>query len=396
MTRPHTVHVAGVGMTPFGRNLETTLKQLTSEAVGAAVADVGTDTSRVQAAFFANAIGGSITGQEMVAGQVSLRTAGFDSIPIYNIENACASASSAFQLAMQSIAAGEYEIVLAVGAEKMTHPDKAKSFAAIGGAADVEEVFGPEGPAASNRSYFMDLYASLARDHMERYGTTAEDFALVAVKNQRHGSANPRAQYGGETSVEEVLAAREVVSPLTVPMCSPVSDGAAAAVLVSERVAERLDRQGVRVAASVLASGSAPGDEDNAVCRASRRAFKRAGIEANDLDLAELHDATASAEIKLYEDIGLASPGQGARLIREDRTTYSGDLVVNPSGGLLARGHPIGATGIAQIVEAAEQLRGRAGDRQVAGARWALTQNAGGWIATDNAAVAVTLLEGPV
>ena len=391
---PNAVHVAGVGMTPFGRDVESTLKQLTSSAVRASTVDAGVENAQIEAAFFANAIGGSITGQEMVAGQVALRAAGLDSIPIYNIENACASASSAFQLAVQSIAAGVHDIVLAVGAEKMSHRDKEKSFAAIGGAADVEVIFGSDGPVASNRSYFMDLYASLAQDHMARYGSTPEDYALVAVKNQRHGATNSRAQYGGETTVENVLAAREVVPPLTVPMCSPISDGAAAAVLVSDQVAERLDHAGVRVAASVVASGSAHGEENNAVRRASRRAYSHAGIDVAALDLAEIHDATASAEIKLYEDLGFAAIGEGADLIRADLTTYGGNIVVNPSGGLLAKGHPIGATGIAQIVEATEQLRGAAGERQGSGARWALTQNAGGWIDTDNAAVAVTLLEG--
>jgi acetyl-CoA acetyltransferase len=393
MTQP--VYVAGVGMTAFGRNLEATLKHLTADSVQAAIGDASVEPGQIEAAFFANAIGGSITGQEMVAGQVALRAIELEPIPIYNIENACASASSAFQLGMQAIASGIHDIVLAVGAEKMSHRNKARSFAAIGGAADVEEVFGPNGPGTSDRSYFMDLYAGLALDHMSRYGSTVEDFALVAVKNQRHGAANSRAQYGGETTVEDVLSAREVVSPLTVPMCSPISDGAAAAVLVSERIADQLDRAGVRVAASVVTSGSRGGAEDNAVQLASRKAFEKAGIGPAELDIVELHDATASAEVKLYEDIGLASPGDGAALIREDCTTYGGDVVVNPSGGLLAKGHPIGATGIAQIVEAVEQLRGIAGDRQVPGACWALTQNAGGWIETDNAAVAVTLLEGP-
>lgn len=389
------VHVAGVGMTPFRRNLDSTLKQMTADAVQAAMSDAGVDPAQVEASFFANAIGGSITGQEMVAGQVALRGVGLESIPIYNVENACASASSAFQLGVQSIAAGVHDIVLAVGAEKMSHKDKSKSFAAIGGAADVELVFGPEGPASGNRSYFMDLYASLALDHMEQCGSTPEDFALVAVKNQRHGAANSRAQYGGQITVEDVLSAREVVPPLTVPMCSPITDGAAAAVLVSEKMAEQMEMAGVRVAASVVTSGSRRATDENAVQRASRQAFERAGIGPEDLDVAELHDAAASAEVKLYEDIGLADPGQGADLIRRDRTTYGGDVVVNPSGGLLAKGHPIGATGIAQIVEAVEQLRGSAGDRQVQGARWALTQNAGGWIEIDNAAVAVTVLEGP-
>ncbi len=387
------VYLAGVGMTPFGRQPDAGLKSLTIAAVDDALADAGIAVDRVEAAFFSNAIGGSITGQEMVAGQVALRAAGVDAIPIYNVENACASASSAFQLAAQSIAAGVHDVVLAVGAEKMTHPDKAKSLAAIGGAADVDEVFGPGGPATSDRSYFMDLYAGLANEHMATYGSTPADFALVAAKNQRHGAANPRAQYGGEPSVDQILEARMVVPPLTVPMCSPISDGAAAAVLVSTELAARLGRDRLRVAASVVASGSSNATDVNAVQRAARRAHELAGSSPSVIDLAEVHDATASAEIKLYEDLGFAAPGGGASLIRDGRTTYGGDVVVNPSGGLLAKGHPIGATGIAQIVEAADQLLDRAGERQVPNARVALTQNAGGWIGVDNAAVALTIIE---
>lgn len=389
------VYVGGVGMTRFGRQPHETLKTLTVASVGEALRDARVQIGQVEAAFFANAIGGSITGQEMVAGQVSLRAAGFAGIPIYNVENACASASSALQLGAQAVAAGTYEVVLVVGSEKMTHPDKRRSFAAIAGAAEVDVVFGPEGPEASDRSYFIDMYASLAREYLNLYEATVEDFAAVVVKNQRHGASNERAQYGGATSIADVLAARQVVSPLTVPMCSPISDGSAAVVLVSEDLALRLEDQRVRIAASVVASGSAPGDHGgNAVRRASATAYEIAGVGPNELDLVELHDATASAEVKLYEDIGLCPEGGGGRFVRSGRSTYGGSVVVNPSGGLLAKGHPIGATGVAQVVEAVEQLSGRAGNRQVPNARWALTQNAGGWLDGDSAAVAVTILEG--
>lgn len=391
----HDVYVAGVGMTPFGRHADATLKTLTAEAVSEALGDAGLGVESVELAFFANAIGGSITGQEMVAGQVALRSAGVWGIPVINVENACASASSAFNLAVHAVSSGAHEAVLAVGTEKMTHPDRRRSLAAIGGATDVEEVFGPEGPAASDRSYFMDLYAEQARAYLDSTDATVEDFARVAVKNQRHGAANPRAQYGSTTiTVAEVLAARGIVTPLTLPMCSPVSDGSAAVVLVGRDLAARLDRQRVAVAASVITSGTpSSSTAASAVARATARAFERAGFGPEDLDLVELHDATASAELALYEDLGLCDPGGAAELIRHDRTTFGGSVCVNPSGGLLAKGHPIGATGIAQIVEATDQLLGRAPEaRRVVDARWALAQNGGGWLDGDNAAAAVTIL----
>lgn len=389
------VFVAGVGQTVFGRRPDSTLKTLSTEAVLQAVDDAGTDIDRIEAAYFANAIGGSITGQEMIAGQVALRSAGLAEVPVFNVENACASASSALHLAAAGVASGTYDVVLAVGAEKMSHPDKRRTFAAIGGAADVDEVFGPDGPSASDRSYFMDLYASNALAYMAATECTVEDLAAVVVKNQAHGARNPRAQYGSATTIEAVLAARPVVEPFTVPMCSPVSDGAAALVLVSETVARQLDREVVEILASVVVSGSRTSETGtNGSSRAAARAYARAGVGPQDLDMVEVHDATASAELLAYEDLGLCERGGAPALVRSGATALGGRVVVNPSGGLLAKGHPIGATGIAQVVEATDQILGRAGDRQVPGARTAMTHNAGGWVGHDNGAVAVTIVGG--
>jgi acetyl-CoA acetyltransferase len=327
----------------------------------------------------------------MVAGQVALRAAGVSAIPVVNVENACASASTAFHLAWQAVATGQVDRALAVGTEKMSHPDKQRPLTAIGRAVDVEAVFGEAGPQPGGRSYFMDLYAAQGRSYMERTGSTREDFAAVAAKNHTNGARNPNAQYGDEMSVADVLAAREIVFPLTLPMCSPVSDGSAAALLVAEDALPTGDGRppAPEVLASVLASGSADGDAGNSTERASRRAYERAGVGPEDVDLAEVHDAAAPAEILLYEHLGLAAPGEGARLIRDGATRLDGRLPVNPSGGLLSKGHPIGATGLGQIHEAVAQLRGTAGARQVDGARVALTQNGGGWLEDDNAAVAV-------
>ena len=380
------VHIAGIGMTRFTKQPGRSLKDLTAEAVTATLKDAGQSPEDVQTCYFGNAVAGSMTGQEMLVGQFLLRPLGFGGIPVFNVENACASASTAFHLAWQAVATGVHDAVLAVGAEKMTHPDKARSFAAIGGSVDVETA-----PAnlPAGRSFLMDMYAESARRYMEQTGATSADFARVVVKNQRHGKLNPLAQYGGELTVEQVLAAREIVWPFTLQMCSPISDGAAAALLVSDELCPA-GRTRVTVLAS--AAGSAPADGVTSVTGlAAGAAYEAAGLGPADLDCVEVHDAAASAELVIYEQLGLAGPGDGAALIRSGQTELGGALPVNTSGGLLARGHPIGATGLAQIVEAVLQLRGEAGDRQVPGARVALTQNVGGWHDTDNVASVVNI-----
>jgi acetyl-CoA acetyltransferase len=377
------VYVAGIGMTRFAKQPDRSLKDLTAEAVQAAMKDAALSVGDVGACYFGNAVAGSMTGQEMLAGQFLLRPLGFGGLPVVNVENACASAATAFHLAWQAVATGGQEVVLAVGAEKMTHPDKARSFAAIGGSVDVETA-----PAdlPAGRSFLMDMYAESALRYMERTGATRADFAEVVVKNHQHGRLNPAAQYGGELTVERVLAMREIVWPFTLAMCSPISDGAAAALLVSDE--RRVPGSAVAVLASMLRS--APADGTTSVTSlASAAAYEAAGLGPADLDCIEVHDAAAAAELAIYEQLGLAEPGGGAALIRSGRTRLGGSLPVNTSGGLLARGHPIGATGLAQIVEAVTQLRGTAGDRQVPRARVALTQNAGGWHGNDNVASAV-------
>ena len=276
-----------------------------------------------------------------------------------------------------------HDAVLAVGAEKMTHPDKTRSFAAIGRSVDVETA-----PAdlPAGRSFLMDMYAGSALRYMERTGATRADLARVVVKNQRHGKLNPYAQYGGELTVEQVLAAREIIWPFTLQMCSPISDGAAAALLVSRDLCS----SGPAVTVLASAARSAPVDGMTSVTSlAAAAAYEQAGLGPADLNCIEVHDAAASAELVIYEQLGLAGPGGGAALIRSGDTRLGGSRPVNTSGGLLARGHPIGATGLAQIVEAVAQLRGTAGSRQVSGARIALTQNAGGWHGSDNVASVV-------
>ena len=395
-----TVVIAGVGMTRFAKVPEG-LRHLAGEAVSAALTDSGVSVEEVEAAYVGNAVAGLVTGQEMIRGQVMLRPLGIEGIPIFNIENACASASSALNLGWQAVANGMHDVVLCLGAEKLSHDDKTIGMNAIGTAIDVEmraelaEEVSTNGDDEGARSFFMDLYADMARRYMSASGATAEDFAAVVVKNQHNGARNPRAQYGAELSVEQVLASRRVVDPLTVLMCSPISDGAAAVVLMSERAARRRGASGPRIRASVVRSGNVHDKDDptaGSAARAAAAAFEQAGLGPGDLDCAELHDASAPAELIVYEQIGLAEPGGGPELLASGRTRLDGELPVNTSGGLLSKGHPIGATGIAQVCEASWQLRGEAGERQVEGARVALTQNGGGWLEGDSAAMSVHIL----
>jgi acetyl-CoA acetyltransferase len=395
-----TVTIAGAGMTRFAKS-PLTLRALAAEAVSSALADAGIGAGDVEAAYVGNGVAGLVTGQEMIRGQVMLRPLGIEGIPIFNVENACASAASALHLGWQAVAAGMHDVVLCLGAEKLTHPtDKAVGMDAIGTAVDVEmraelaAELGEHGDG-SQRSFFMDLYAGMARDYMRTSGATARDFALVTVKNQHNGARNPRAQYGAELTVDEVLASRSIVEPLTLLMCSPISDGAAAVVLMSPRAVKRLGAGGPVIRASVVVSGNRHDKDDptaGSAARAGRAAFAQAGIGPEDLDVAEVHDASAPAELIVYEQLGLADPGGGPELIGSGRTNLDGDLPINTSGGLLSKGHPIGATGLAQICEAVWQLRGDAGERQVDGARVALTQNGGGWLEGDSAAMSVHVL----
>lgn len=403
--------VAGVGMTRFGKMLDRGLKSIGAEAVEAALRDAGMMGADIEAAFVGNAAAGLVTGQECIRGQVVLRSAGIGKIPVINVENACASASTALHQAAAMVTAGLYDVVLAVGVEKLYHEDKRKSFAAFSGAVDVEAMAeimarlkegakesspGSSGEGAGeNRSMFMDIYAAAARNHMKRYGTTVQQFAGVSAKNSFHGSLNPRAQFREALSVEDVLNAPTIAAPLTRPMCSPIGDGAAAVVVVSERKARALGLVSpVRIASMVLHSGwdHAPGEEGGAAELCAREAYDEAGLGPADLSVIELHDASAPAELMAYESLGLCAKGEGGTLVDSGATRLGGPIPVNTSGGLLRKGHPVGATGIAQVVELTEQLRGDSGARQVKGAKVGLAHNGGGNIGSDAAAMCVSVL----
>ena len=437
------VMVVGAGMTRFGKFFDRSVRSLAEEAVGEAMADAGVAPGQIEFTAFANAVGGILQGQEMIRGQSALHHTGILGSPIVNVENACASASSAFHLAWQAIASGSAEIALAVGAEKLTHADKIRSFAAIGTALDLEEMpairdllssvllgwspaptggdaggaggggggeaasaasggsggapagGGSGGGGAMSSSPFMDVYAAMTRMYLENSGGTPADLAQISVKNHRHASLNPKAQYRDVVTVDEVLASRMVSDPLTVLMCSPIADGAAALVLASADAVAKLGVPGVKVRASVIASGRDRRlDEPSVAERAAHRAYEVAGIGPDDLDVVEVHDAAATAELLLYEELGLCGPGDGPTFLATGATELGGRVPVNPSGGLLSRGHPIGATGCGQLVELVDQLRGRCGKRQVAGAHIALAENGGGFIGADAAATVITILEG--
>jgi acetyl-CoA acetyltransferase len=392
------VMIAGAAMTPFGKYPDRDLKAMSEEAVREALIDAAIGPADVGMVFFANAVAGMITGQEMIRGQAALRNTGLLGVPLINVENACASATSAFYLAHMAVTSGQVDIALAVGAEKMTHEDRTRAFDALATACDLDEV--PDlvrraGGDLDDRShsFFMDLYAMTAREYMQTSGASAADLALVAVKNHKHGAANPKAQFRNEVTVEQVLESRLIVDPLTLLMCAAIGDGASAVVVMSEERARRAGRADIEVLASVLASGTAELEPAEPVAvSVARLAYERAGVGPKDLDLVELHDAAAPAELVTYEQLGLCAPGDGPELLRSGETTLGGSIPVNTSGGLLSKGHPIGATGCGQITELVDQLRGRCGDRQVPNARIALAENGGGYIGGDSAAMAVTIL----
>jgi acetyl-CoA acetyltransferase len=357
-----------------------------------AIEDAGIDVGRIGMTFFSNALSGLITGQETIRGEVALRYSGVMGRPIINVDNACSSGSSAFQLAWLSVASGQFDAALAIGAEKLTHPDKIVTFNAYASGVDIEEREQLQRSAPTDRSVFMDIYAERSRKYMARSGATEDDFARVTVKSRHAASFNPKAQFRAETTVDEVLAGKMVSPPLTLPMCSPIGDGGAAAILVSEALASKLSAVPIRVLSTVSVTAHSDGREPVAAVRAAEAAYAAAGVRPQDVHVAEVHDASAPAEIMLYEYLGFAEKNGGFELVRDGVTAIGGALPVNTGGGLLSRGHPVGATGIAQLVELTTQLRGGAGERQRIGAKLALAECSGGQIGTDSAVATVTIL----
>lgn len=375
--------IRGVGMTLFGRFPDRSIKDLGREAIEGALADAGIERGDVQAVFFGNAAAGLTTGQECIRGETVTHAMGFGSLPVNNVENACASGGNALHLAWSAVAGGQYDTVLAVGAEKLYFEDKAKSFAAFMGGMDLD--FKDVGSGAGvSRSPFIDRYAKVATLLINR-GVTPEAFATVAAKAHHNGALNPLAQRRQDRTVAEILAARRVLDPLTVLMCSPVGDGAAAAVVTCVDGGRRTGD--VRILASQLRSLSAdPQGPSDSHEFSARAAYEQAGVGPEDLDFAELHDATSPGEMISWVETGICPEGDEQAWAMDARTHIGGPFPVNPSGGLVARGHPIGATGLGQVYEVVQQLRGNAGARQVEGARRALAQCGGGLIRGATAA----------
>jgi acetyl-CoA acetyltransferase len=391
------VFVVGAGMTRFGKHPQATVRDLAEEAIASALASADISVGDVDAVVCANAVEGLMTGQENIRGQVMLRTTGLLGRPIINVENACASAATAFHVGRSLIGSGEYEIVLVVGAEKLNYPDKQRAMRAFDASTDLGDLpairgqLGLDASEERTRSVFMDMYAAGLIDGGE--AVSVNDLALVSVKNHEHGALNPFAQFQQRITSAEVLASRRVAGQLRLLMCCALTDGAAALVLTNDRRARRPGTK-VRVRASALRSGR--GDDrtkPTALEAAASRAYEEAGIGPEDLDVVEVHDATARAELSAYEGLRLAQPGCAGELLSSHATWLGGRLPVNTSGGLLSRGHPIGATGLAQLTELYWQLTDQAGARQVLDARLGLAQNAGGFVGTDAAAMAVSILE---
>ena len=381
--------IAGVGMTQFGKQLGRGVRSMAREAIELAVADSGLAMERIERIYFGNAVAGIVSQQEMIRGQVALRGHPLGAVPLINIENACASGGSAFALAYEAVTSGVVDVALAVGAEQLNHADKSRPFNALRGSTDIEEIGEAEPGQLSANSLLMDFYAGVAQSYLDTWGAEAADFARVAVKNRAHAALNPLAHLRTPQTVDEVLHGRMIVAPLTLAMCSPTTDGAAAIVVCAPRIAASLTRPGIRVRASAIASGAG----GKPVADAAQRAYAAAAMGPHDFDLIELHDAAAPAELMQYHEIGLCLPGDGVRLIRDGVTALGGATPVNTSGGLLSRGHPLGATGCAQIVELVTQLRGEAGARQVGGASRAMAINGGGWLDGAYALAVATILE---
>lgn len=354
------VDIIGVGLTKFGKHLDETLVQLGGSVVVEALKDAGVKPSQINAGYFANMQAGSLL-TDFTVGQNVLWEAGISGVPVYNVENACTSGSSAFNLGWLGVASGEYDMAVVVGAEKLILPNVGLMQA---GRTELDTLEGLVVPTA---------FAMRANLHMKTYGTTKEQLAMVSVKNRRHGSLNPYAQFRDPITVEDVLNAPMIADPLTRLMCCPNADGGAAVVLCASELSSRYTSQPIHVAASVVVSGTFENPCDlvrwNADKRASSIAYERAGIGPEDLDGVECHDAFASSEIFHYEGLGLCPEGEGGRYVESGAASLGGKTPVNLGGGLLSKGHPLGATAVAQIIEGVRQLRGIAGPLQVEGAK---------------------------
>jgi len=383
--------ITGVGLTPFGRFKDQSLSQLAGQAIAAALDDAGVEPGEVEVAFVANSMASVTTGQVAVVGQAVLRPLGYSAIPVYNIDNACAASSSALDLALATVASGRASVVLVVGVEKLFGPDRSDSYRALNGAVDTEFLAAANVDALAESVFVAAIYPERLGRYRAKYGLQARTLAEIAVKNRGNAALNPLAQYTRPITVDDVLGSRVVAEPLTALMCAPISDGASAVVVTSPGRARSGGQRPVWIRGIATGMGAPPGDE-TVIVRIARRAFAEAGITPADIDVAEVHDSIAFNELLAYEELGLCPAGTGARFAESGASSRSGRVPVNTSGGLESRGHPVAATGLAQIIELVQQIRHEAGERQVAGARIAVAENAGGFVVDDTAAAVVTVL----
>jgi benzoylsuccinyl-CoA thiolase BbsB subunit len=357
--------IVGAGMIRFGKYPDRYIEDMGSEAAMNALRHGGIGHKEIEAAFIGNVRNPPNVGQRI------LDEIGLSGVPTWNHENACGSSSAAFRDGYAAVASGMYDKVLVIGVEQMTRLGK--------GLLQFEE--------GSSLNFDMGLvtpaiFSLIGMRHMEEFGTKPEQLAQISVKNHKQGAINPYAQYQHELTLEEVLSSKMICDPITLLQCTPIGDGASAVVLTAGEIAKRYTSKPVEIKASVFTGGrykteiGAVGFESCA--RASREAYEASGIGPEDLDVIELHDCFTVHELIAYEDLGLCAKGEGGRLVDEGATALGGRIPVNPSGGLLSKGHPLGATGVGQIVELVWQLRGECGKRQVEGAKVALAHNGGG------------------
>jgi len=458
------VYVIGADTIKFGKYLDKTIPDLTNMTVSSCLKDAKVSKKEIEALWFANSAWGEYGRQVCIRAQVALRQMGIDSIPMTNVENACAGGSTAFHHAWLGVASGLYDITMAVGAEKIYDKNQSLVFSSfltgldVGNLSETLKTYNQYGMSdkdklamsnhlkryrdiskkkkkrkslsqkyhdlrdsivvairigesmgydllkelrrlgSGDHSPFMDVYGYSARKHMEKYGSTIEQLALIASKNHFNSSLNPNAQYNFKVSQEDVLADRLVTWPLTRSMCAPVGDGAASAILCDENTVKRLGlfSRAVKVRASVLGSGRERTlDEMDIAERLSKKAYSIAGIGPKDINMAEVHDATAYGELHQTETLGFCPEGEGGIFAESGATALNGKIPINPSGGLESRGHPIGASGLAQIHECVTQLRGEAGKRQIGNANIALAENGGGALGNEEAAMCIHIFEKP-
>lgn len=377
------VFIIGVGMTEFGKHPDRCLRDLGFEACLNAIRDAGIAPKEIEGGYCANALAPIIQGETGV-GQNVFWEVGINEIPIVNVENACASGSTALREGWMAVAGGFYDMVIIAGVEKAVMP---KGTPLNVGAGELETNLG---------DVFPGYFALIAQKHMEKFGTTREQMAKVSVKNHFNGTLNPYAQFHKLFSLEEVLNSPMIADPLTLYSCCPNSDGAAALILCSQEKARKTDVRPVRIAASVLTTGIYDNQRDitgwEIEKRAAEKAYEMTSLGPEDLDVAEVHDAFTICEIIHYEGLGLCPPGEGGRLVDEGVTQLGGRIPINPSGGLLSKGHPVGASGVAQVVEIVWQLRNEAGKRQVKNPRVGLAQIMGGSKEGDTRACTVHIL----